>query len=774
MRLSLVSTAALALSLASPALAQSIGQAPVIEARSKPVLAVDGLSFRDLNASQALDPYEDWRLPTDQRVEDLLSRMSLAEKAGMMLIATNNPDCNGQITPDGRTLIEAEHMSRFILRSAVTSAPADCSIPLEGFAARRGHGQTPQMMAAYTNAVQQMREATPLGIPALFKDNARNHVETNPLFGIAQGAGLFSEFPKEAGLAAAALGAGAPPSVDATIPADLRADMAVIDSFAQVMGSEWRAIGLRGMYGYMADLATEPRWSRVHETFSEDAGLVSDIMASLVSGLQGPVSADGLALSPATSVAMTIKHFPGGGPQQMGWDPHYTFGKNQLYTDPSGDYGFGYHLRPFESAISAGVAAVMPYYGVPVGATLDGVTFDEVGMAFSPQIIDELLRGRLGFAGYVNSDSGIIEERGWGLEGNRINPASGLGYTVSDRLAASIRVGTDVFSEFRRHQVIVDLVSAGQLDEARDIDPAVRRLLGEMFRLGLFENPYVDETAAASLIGAPQNRALGFDIQRRSVVLLQNSGVLPIAPGAQVYLLGFRADDARDLGWQITQGLPDGGADVARLPVPAGTDAVLVKVMIDNGGAARYASNDPDTGGRAVDPRFGLTNSATGEAQLTWGEQDPCVYDPEGEGQSGCIDNQLRFGGGFPWESGLLALSHMAEAQSWRMTPSLADIRAAMAEVGDPGRVVVSIYFRNPYVIDEESGLREAGALIATFGVSDSAQLEVMAGFARPQGRLPFALPASEAAVQQQHSDAPGYGETVDGALFSFGHGLSW
>ncbi len=770
MRVTPVSFVALAVAMASPALAQTSAEQPVISFRSKPVLVHFGLSFRDLNGNSLLDPYEDWRLPVVQRVEDLVGRMTLAEKAGMMLIATHNPACDGSITAEGVALIEAEQMSRFILRASVTAQPADCSVVLEGFAARRGYGQTPAQMARFTNAVQELREASRLGIPALFKDNARNHVETNPLLGIAQGAGTFSAFPKEAGLAAAALGAGALPTADGAIPDDLRGNARVIESFAQVMGSEWRAIGLRGMYGYMADLATEPRWSRLHETFSEDADLVGDIMATLVTTLQGPVSEDGLALSPATSVAMTLKHFPGGGPQQMGWDPHYTFGKNQFYTDPSGNFGFAYHLRPFERAIDAGASAIMPYYGVPVGAVYEGVALDELGMAFSPQIVGELLRGRLGFTGYVNSDSGIVEERGWGLEGSRINPATGAGYTAADRLVASIRVGTDVFSEFRRLSVITDLVAAGELDEERDIDPAVRRLLTEQFRLGLFENPYVDEDSAAAAVGTPANRALAHDIQRRSVVLLQNNGILPLRQGAQVYMLGFAAEEGERLGWQVTAG----GAGNARLAVPAGTDAVLVKVMIDNSGAAQYASNDPATGGRQVNPDFGLTNPVTGLAQQNWGEQDPCVYDPQGEGQSGCIDSQLRFGGAFPWESGLLAISRMADAQSWRMTPSLADIRAAMAEIGDPGRLVVSIYFRNPYVIDEDSGLRDAGALVATFGVSDAAQLEVLAGSVKPQGRLPFALPASEAAVAQQHPDAPGYAETAGGALFAFGHGLSW
>ena len=237
-------------------------------------------------------------------------------------------------------------MTRFILRNVVkaTADPCDGSVT----PGRGGFVVTPRQIAEFTNAVQALAESQRLGIPVLFKDNARNHYETDPRFGISAGAGAFTEFPKEAGIAAAALGAG---------------DMSPVKALTEVMGQEWRAIGLRGMYGYTADLATEPRWYRVHETFTEDADLDAQIMKALVVGLQGgPVS-------PATAVALTIKHFPGGGPQELGLDPHYSFGKRQVY--PGGR--FADHLKPFLAAIDAGVSSVMPYYGVPVDVTHQGV-----------------------------------------------------------------------------------------------------------------------------------------------------------------------------------------------------------------------------------------------------------------------------------------------------------------------------------------------------------------------------------------------------------------
>jgi beta-glucosidase len=767
--------AALLLAAGMPAIA---GAAPPVQPelglRSKQGIERAGLRFKDLNANGKLDPYEDWRLPPERRAADLVRRMTLEEKAGMMLIATNNPDCGGGISGRGRELIDNQSMTRFILRARVVNQAPDCSVKLTGFALRGGYAQTPQQMASFTNVVQERLEAARLGIPALFKDNARNHVETNPMFGIAAGAGAFTEFPKEAGLAAAALGAGAPVDAQGASPAELKADMGLVRGFTQVMGREWRAVGLRGMYGYMADLGTEPRWSRLHETFTEDAGLMSQIIGTLVEGLQGPVRKDGTSLSPRSAVALTIKHFPGGGPQEMGWDPHYTFGKNQLYTHPGGEYGFGYHLRPFRTAIRHGVSSIMPYYGVPVNVTYQGVRYDQTGMAFSRQVVTDLLRGKLGFKGYANSDSGVIEERGWGLESFRTNPETGQPYTPADRTAIAIRSGTDVLSEFSRKATIVDLVRAGKLGERKHIDPAVRRLLVEQFQLGLFENPYVDAGAAAGSIGRAEDRATGLEVQRRSIVLLQNrSKLLPLRQGAKVYALGFDAAAAREVGFEVV----DGNAKT-RPVVPAGTEALLIKVQVSNAGSHGYSSKAPETGGRAVRPEFPLIDPRTGHRQVTWGAQDPCVYEPakpsSAESPDGCLDGGLIFGGSFPWEVNMLALSDIAAAQSWTMSPSLPEIQATIRELGDPGKVVISIYFRSPYVLDEESGVRNAGALLATFGVSDRAQLEIIAGKAAPRGRLPFALPASRRAVLDQHPDAPGYDETRDGALYRYGFGLSY
>ncbi len=690
---------------------------PIITARAKSVIEVDGKKFKDANGNGRLDPYEDWRLPVEQRVADLVGRMTLEEKAGMMLIDSLSAGVGGQVPEAAANFIRNQKMTRFILRNSVTAKPD--GRPGRGFG---GAQVTPREAAQFTNAIQELAEATRLGIPAVFKSNARNHYERQARGGINEAAGSFSEWPKEAGLAATR-------------------DMAVIRRFTEAMGAEWNAIGLRAAYAYMADLTTEPRWFRGHETFTEDANLAAEIIRTLVIGLQGgPVS-------PATKVALTIKHFPGGGPQELGLDPHYTFGKNQVY--PAGR--FADHLKPFQAAIDAGVSSIMPYYGVPIHLTYDGVTYDQMGMSFSKQIVTDLLRGKLGFQGYVNSDTGIITSRAWGLENT----------TIPERVAIAVNAGTDVLSGFNTSKTIVDLVKSGLVTVER-VDTAARRLLHEQFALGLFENPYVDADQADRIVGRADFRANAMDAQRKSIVLLKNDAnhVLPlVAPTAakpiKLYTLGLNAAVVADSsygGYAVTPGDRTAANQQTRVAVPPGTDYALIRVEVSNPRAATsaYRSDDPATGGRI--------NPATGKA---WGAEDP-----------GKLDNGIMFGGAMPFEAGMLAFSQMATAKSWEVSPSLADIQTTLAEIGDPKKVILCIYFRQPYVLDEASGLRKAGAIVATFGVNDSALMDVLTGKFRPQGKLPFALASNIAAVTANDPDAPGY--PAKDTLYPFGFGLSY
>ncbi|WP_433868932.1 glycoside hydrolase family 3 N-terminal domain-containing protein [Saccharopolyspora sp. CA-218241] len=732
----------------SPDASERAGQdVPEVEARDKPVIERGNQRFRDLNANGGVDPYENWHLPPQVRAQDLLQRMTLAEKAGLMLIDTLNAGCGGAVdTGLADDYQHTQHMHRFVFRNEVVREGRQRCEPGEGATI------SPEQAATHMNTIQERSESTRLGIPVLYKSNARNHIDADAREGINESSGAFTAFPKEAGIAAAALGRQAAAGERPTT-----GDMSAVEDFAEVMAAEWEAIGLRGMYGYMADLSTEPRWYRTHETFTEDPDLAAQIMTTLVGTLQGQVDRRGVSLSPDSAVALTMKHFPGGGPQELGLDPHYAFGKTQVY--PGG--AFGAHLRPFEAAIEAGVSSIMPYYGVPVDVTHEGVAYDQIGFAFSEQTIDGLLREQLGFQGYVNSDTGIINDRAWGLE-----EAS-----VPERIAAAINSGTDTLSGFDEVGVITGLVADGLVTEER-IDEAARRLLMPLFRLGLFEDPYVDASAANGIVGNPEHQETARQLQRESAVLLQHRpaadgrSALPLPEGSTVYVLGG-IDPAvvESYGYQVING------NAADRPSAAGADHVLIDMTAHAANTSDYRSDDPATG---LDPEHINPIELEGvrglDGQSPYGAADAC----NAYGAQECTDDRLRFGGPYPWESGTLDFSGMAEAESWQVTPPLDVVQQVMQEVGDPGKVVLNVYFRQPYVLDQASGLRNAGAVLATFGTSDEALMDVLSGASAPTGRMPFALAGTRRAVLEQHSDTPGYAETTDGALFPFGHGLTY
>jgi beta-glucosidase len=714
-----------------------------LDARAVDLISADGYLFKDLNKNGRLDFYEDWRKTVDVRIDDLLSQMTLEEKAGMMLIDTMNAAAYGSVNSTHVDYIETQLMSRFIFRNVILPQNEVNALDENK---RSPHGDlisgrysapiSPSEAAQYMNTVQEIRESTRLGIPALFKSNARNHNDPNAKFGINVSAGAFSEWPKEAGLAATR-------------------DMGLIGEFAQIMRTEWNAIGLRGMYGYMADLSTEPRWYRVHETFTEDSDLASEIMTVLVNNLQGRVVG-------SKSVVLTMKHFPGGGPQFLGLDPHYMAGQHQSY--PTGN--FDYHVKPFKAAIDAGVAALMPYYGIVGGgewslnnpdetnldvgsieladsvservqdtvrvpynqySTTVGTPTGNVGIAFSKGILSDLLRRDLGFSGVINSDTGIIGDTNTGQADTQTvqnNRAWGLqDKTKAEQLVVAIEAGTDVFSGFHSNAEIRSLVEQGLVSEAR-IDESVKRLLKVQFDLGLFENPYVDPVRANAIVGNASFQEKAKEAQRKAVVLLdnadsENNAVLPLPASTdgsvKIYTMGMDAAAVESHGYAVTVG---DTADLVARPSAAGNDYALVRVRVTN----------KDTG-------------------------------------------LLVFGGADFKEVDVLDFTGMTAARTWDISPSLADIQAVMDEVG-ADKTVLSVYFRQPFVMDEASGLKNAGAILATFGSRDDALMDVLTGKFNPSGKLPFALANSSQAIIDQASDAPGY--AAEDTLYPFGYGLSY
>ena len=466
---------------------------PELGTRSVSIIKKGGLEFKDLNKNGKLDKYEDWRLTPEQRAADLLSKMDIDEKIGFMIISQIN------MGPQGTA--ELNERDQVTNRNNFTGEAADESINVSGttkgimerhlrhFILRAN--APARLMAEWANNVQEVAEGSRLGIPAIFASNPRNHVAVDNSLGLNVGNSFFTQWPGTLGLGATN-------------------DPELVYQFAKSAAAEWAACGIRKGYMYQLDLSTEPRWSRIEGTFGEDADRVSVIAEKLVKGFQGEDLGPG-------SVALTMKHFPGGGPEMNGWDSHYSYGKNLIY--PGGM--FDYHIKPFKAAVDAGVSGIMPYYARP-----HETKYEEVGSAFNYGLLTDLLRNTLGFKGLVNSDTGPINNMPWGVED--------LSY--QERYAKAVAAGTDLFSGGADIKNLKATYDAGMITDEQ-IDTAVTRLLIEKFKLGLFENPYVDPDKAEATANCDEFRAMAETAFRKSIVLMRNEGsVLPLKKGAKVYV----------------------------------------------------------------------------------------------------------------------------------------------------------------------------------------------------------------------------------------------
>lgn len=683
-----------------PAVAASPEQ-PKVEARVAPLLKIAGLTFKDLNRNGKLDPYEDWRLPVERRVADLVLRMTMEEKAGLMFHAS----IQGATGPNGEVL---DKMSVFgggrsdaaqptgIARTIrgrtnpynvepVDAAPASELILKRGvrWAVIRPGNEAPEITAKFLNNLQQIAESSRLGIPMVPSDNPRSGIRRSVMgVEIAGDAGApnaphsVSQWPGQLGLAA----------ID---------NVEAVREHASIAAKEMRAMGLRAILGPQADVSTEPRWGRISGTFGDDAGLVSKLVTAYVEGFQGQ------KLGP-DSVLTVTKHFPGDGPVMEGNDPHNAYGKWTIY--PANQ--FDYHLIPFKAAIQARTAAVMGGYMIPVGK-------DTVGANFSKAIATDLLRGQMRFQGIMITDT--LRGMPWGVEH----------LSQKDRHKTMILAGVDQILSENDPKYVIECVREGSIPAAR-IDLSARRILTAMFELGLFENPYVDPEKAKEIVGSDQFVAAGRQAQVRSVVLLKNANqVLPVAPQKKIYVAHFDKAFAARYGTVVDDPKQ---ADVALIRIT--TPAIVYPF---GGGFGFGMGGGRGAGGRGANPFGGAVGgSDRGSGAVTV----PTV-----------LGNTLAYTGS----------SNQAQL----------DEVLKLAASGTP--TVVCVDMDRPTILTEF--IDQVPGVIATFGISDDATLDVVFGKHAPTGKLPFDLPSDMPSVAAQAPDAA---HDLEDPLFKFGFGLTY
>jgi beta-glucosidase len=703
----------------------------------------DGYAFKDLNKNNRLDVYEDWRKTSDDRAKDLASRMRIEQIAGLMLYSGHQSIPAASRGP----FIWTYKGEKFPESGAEASDLSDQQIKFLTEDNLRHvlvtTVENPEVAARWNNKLQALVEGIGLGIPANNSSDPRHGTTIDAEFNAGAG-GKISMWPGSLGMAATF-------------------DPELVKKFGEIASIEYRALGIATALSPQVDLATEPRWFRVNGTFGEDPKLSADMARAYVDGFQtstgGMEIADGWGYA---SVNAMVKHWPGGGPEEGGRDAHFGYGKYAVYP---GD-NFADHLVPFtEGAFNLegetkAASAVMPYYTISCG--IDSKYGENVGNSYSAYITTDLLRGTYGFDGVICTDWGITaDETGvgdfsgkcWGVEGE----------SVVDRHYKVIMAGVDQFGGNNAAGPVIAAYQKGvkahreAFMRARFEASAVR-LLKNMFRVGLFENPYLDPETSGKVVGNPEFMAAGYDAQLKSIVMLKNRGqVLPLEKGTIVYiskrfqpaskvLFGFYPTEAK-LDYPVNMGIVKKYFQAVDNPEEADVAIVFIKGPDSGTG---YSGDDLTSGGNGYVPISLQYREYTAEYA-----RDPSIA------------------GGDPFEN----FTNRTFRGKTVTTSNYTDLELVLTTRKLMGAkpVIVSVALSNPMVFEEFE--KEVDGILVSFGVQDQALLDILTGAAEPSGLLPIEMPANMKTVEEQLEDVPHdmiCHVDSEGNTYDFGFGMNW
>lgn len=651
------------------------------------------------------DAYRDQSLSIADRVADLVGRMSLDEKVAQLGAVWVN---------------QLVHGDEFDRETALGLVPDGI-----GQITRIGAstGLTATGSAALMNDIQRaLVEGTRLGIPSVV------HEEAVAGF-LHRGATVF---PQAIGLAATW-------------------DPPLIGSVAETIREQMLAVGARHTLSPVLDVARDPRWGRVEETYGESPYLCGRMGVAYVKGLQTDDLAHG--------VVCTGKHFLG-----------YALsigGRNQAPVQLGARELREVYAEPFAAAIrDSGMASIMNSY-----SSVDGLP-----CAGAREILTELLRDELGFDGTVVADYFAVMQ----LETNHHTAGS-----RAEAAAQALEAGLDIeLPSLDYYKHLPDAIDSGRIDRAV-VDTAVERVLAHKFQLGLFEDPYVDAEAAIAVFDTADQRALARQVAASSTVLVTNDGVLPLDVGSlnRVAVIGPTADDRRLLQGdyhypahlEIIYARHDGeatgdegGPGTAMLPEAGGSFAP----------GPHYTTHvTPLAGLRAALPDVEVVHERGCHIS------DPEDADLEAASRAAAIaDVAVVFVGG---RSGLTPSATVGEArdsQSLDLTGAQVSLVEAVAATGTP--VVLVVVSGRVHTLGDLVG--DVGAVVWAWLPGEeggNAIADVLSGAVNPAGRLPVSIPRHVGQVPIHHDmRARGdrsefYGDYTDGPvspLFAFGHGLSY
>lgn len=705
------------------------------------IITEDGYAFKDFLHTGKLVPYEDWRLSYEERAKDLAGRISIEDIAGLMLYSAHQmvPAVGPRAAVFGGTYGGKKYEES-------GAAPWDLTDQQKKFITEdkvrhvlvTGLEST-ETAVRWNNKLQALAESQGFGIPANNSTDPRHTAGTEaeymgvtgePISKWANGIGLSASFDPEE-----------------------------VREFGEIGATEYRALGITTALSPQIDLATEPRWMRFADTFGEHTQMTIDMTKAYCDGFQTTKdSPDGWGMD---SVNAMVKHFPGGGPVESGRDAHYAYGKYAVYPGNN----FKEHLKPFaEGAFKLDgktkmASAVMPYY--TVSTDVDKTYGENVGNSFNKYLIGDLLRDELHYDGVVCTDWGITHDTGrteeefagkcWGVEH----------LTEAERHFKALVAGVDQFGG--NNDVAPVLEAYRMLCEAYGEKAAEERfrrsgyrLLLNIFRTGLFENPYLDLEKSIQTVGCPEFVEKGYRSQLRSITMLKNKdGVLPLESGIKVYVpdrfirsyLNFMSFPTGDK--KIT---PAGKRSLAKKFTIVGTpeEADAAVCFVESPISIGYDPADRENGGNGYVPIS-------------------LQYRP----YQALHAREHSLAGGDPLEQS----RDRSYKGKWNTTANEADLENVIEtkkRMGDKP-VIAAITLRNPMVLAELEPYTDA--ILVEYGVSADAVTDVLTGAFEPEGLLPVQMPADMDTVEEQCEDVAfdmRCYEDSAGHVYDFGFGLNY
>ena len=697
------------------------------------IIAQDRYAFKDLNKNGSLDSYEDWRLPVTERAKDLASKMSLEDIAGLMLYSSHQSIPSGSrgygssvyngkpfeesgaassdLSDGQKKFLTDDHLRHVLITSV----------------------ESPAVAAQWNNNAQAFAESLYLGIPVNTSSDPRHGSDSYAEFNAGAG-GAISMWPGTLGIAASF-------------------DPELMKQFGEIGSVEYRALGITTALSPQIDLATEPRWSRFDGTMGEDPDLTTDLARAYVDGFQ---SSDGGDWG-TQSVNAMIKHWPGGGPEEGGRDGHFGYGAYAVYPGKN----IKDHLQPFtEGAFKLNgptkmASAVMPYYTISDG---EG---EAVGNGFNKYLLTDVLRGEYGYDGVICTDWGItndvkavdkFEGKSWGVET----------MTIAERHYKAIAAGVDQFGGNNDMRPVIEAYNMGVAEHGAEamrtrFEASAVRLLTNIFRVGLFENPYLDVAETSKIVGNSEFMKAGFNAQLKSIVMLKNQkNTLPIKDKKKVYIpQRYVAPSTNWWGMTSEEKMVDPYNlevvakyfDVVSTPEEA--DFALVGIYSPDGGVG-YNRNDLEKGGNGYVP-----------INLQYGDYTANTA------------REVSLAGGSPLED-FTNRSYKGKSVKTINTTDMQLVNETKKKMGDKP-VIVSVKVSKPMVFSEIE--KSASSILIHMGVQDQALMEIITGAAEPSALLPFQMPADMLTVEAQFEDVPRDMQPYidsEGNSYDFAYGLNW